>query len=432
MISLGPQLQIHANYTVERMNAPYDLNVELVSGIPLLGRNDLVTFPFFDVALYDSMVTSNVQIWMSNATTLGESGMHYRNDALMMICYRLSGLNYASRDHHEMSTINTTRSDATFGVDGVPLILIEEKTTSFVDAFNDLRRKFRWVPFFGNLPFVYGIAITVSQLAIYTINHNSDFTQVFTANLNIINDRALCVKAIVNMARVLLGFIEDNLFTPPTIPIGVWTERGNGKSIRLGLQSVEIKYTAQQVDTFNRVLAFHHATVGIENLIHLLPEVVGIENNVNIPQRIIRLQPVGLTRRPNNATELVLAIRQISTCIQSLHALSYVHCDIRWANIIFVAVPQHHWVLIDCDTACSLVNDLDRLNTIYTTLAHHQNIYAPGVWTPRHDFYQIGRLIDGFIFENFNLFIELRNYLMVHEGDINIEQIYAHLNNINV
>ncbi len=61
-------------------------------------------------------------------------------------------------------------------------------------------------------------------------------------------------------------------------------------------------------------------------------------------KKIIRLEPFGLSRQPKNMNELKRCLVCILTCLKQFHAAGYVHCDIRWNNIIKY---QDDWYLID-------------------------------------------------------------------------------------
>jgi len=99
---------------------------------------------------------------------------------------------------------------------------------------------------------------------------------------------------------------------------------------------------------------------------------------------------VGLERLPSCTEELTIAIKDICNCLFALHALQYVHCDIRWANIVEVF---GHWYLIDCEFACAF-DELDLLrerSALTIKSSHVKDISKP--WDPTYDLYQVGLLL---------------------------------------
>ena len=63
----------------------------------------------------------------------------------------------------------------------------------------------------------------------------------------------------------------------------------------------------------------------------------------------VELKPLGLKRKPTTPEELRIAIQRVLTALSGLHAINWVHRDIRWPNIIFV--PNRGWFLIDLEWA---------------------------------------------------------------------------------
>jgi hypothetical protein len=117
-----------------------------------------------------------------------------------------------------------------------------------------------------------------------------------------------------------------------------------------------------------------------------------LDNAFNDTKRRIRLQPVGVQRLPQTETEAVTVIKHIFQCLFKLHELGIVHCDIRWGNII---EAFKNWYLIDFEFACH--RDEHQL----LALRSAQTIRAQFVldrsqpWSPRHDVYQVGLLLEG-------------------------------------
>jgi hypothetical protein len=61
----------------------------------------------------------------------------------------------------------------------------------------------------------------------------------------------------------------------------------------------------------------------------------------------LRLQPVGVPRRPCGDQDPRDALRCVVTALSALHARGWVHLDVRWANIVWCGGKE--WYLIDSE-----------------------------------------------------------------------------------
>jgi len=139
---------------------------------------------------------------------------------------------------------------------------------------------------------------------------------------------------------------------------------------------------------FQRMKAFYMATAKVANLEHFyIGPVMGPFTDDKLR---IRLVPVGVMRKPGTLDELCTAIKQILSCLFSLHEYRYVHCDIRWNNIIQVFGD---WFLIDCEFACHL-DELDLLTTRSSATIQKRFVMDESKpWNPLFDLYQVGLLL---------------------------------------
>ena len=157
-----------------------------------------------------------VSDWMHGWALNGETGLISRNDTLFRIIDHLVGFTFKLRDCHDNSTVGTTRSDATMGIDGCALVLVEEKDLESIRAAEtDLRRKFQWIPHFHKLPFVFGMGITRTELGIYALLASGEPRRLFYTHLLTDADRESCLIASVNLARVLRYFATNQVTAFP-------------------------------------------------------------------------------------------------------------------------------------------------------------------------------------------------------------------------
>jgi hypothetical protein len=253
-----------------------------------------------------------------------------RNDALFSVYTYLANLGKYSRNKHEDSTVAMTRSDRTDKYEGVSLVKIEEKDDSLQEAINDLARNSRWLPHYALLPFIFGIAVTRDQLQIYTLHADNTMVKAFSADLNDVVDRWLCVVAAINIARTLKMFVGQQRVIK-SLSFDQWHDRTN-KRIRLDVNFAEVEFD-KCFGLFERMCVFYKATTRVPHLEYLYMGHPAL-GPFNPDKKRIRLVPVGTERKPDSVDELITATKHILECLFSLHELGYFHCDVRWNNII--------------------------------------------------------------------------------------------------
>lgn len=352
--------------------------------------------------IYDRNISNSIGRWMGGRYGDGEEGIISRNDSLFSVYEHLARLGKFSRNKHEDSTVTTTRSDRTDKYEGVTLVKIEEKDDSLQEAIEDLQRKARWLPHYARLPFIFGIAVTSDQLEIFTLHEDGSMGKVFSAQLTDVVDRWSCVIAMINIARTLKRFIEQQLISR-SVKFDVWHNRAN-KKIRLDINFVEVEFTENEL--FERMQLFYNRSSTVPNLEHLY---VGPVGPYTVNKRRVRLVPVGVERRPETMLELIAAIKQIFNCLCCLHDLGYVHCDVRWSNIIVVF---DNWFLIDCEYACSLTETSLLLTRSACTIKKRYVLDVSAPWSPLFDLFQIGMLLADINFDLNSDLVHLREYLL--------------------
>ena len=111
------------------------------------------------------------------------------------------------------------------------------------------------------------------------------------------------------------------------------------------------------------------------------------------------LHPVGANRPPHTPRELVFALYHALSAVLALHDIGYIHTDIRWSNMVITM--ERTWSLIDFTRFCFKSGETTLRRQRVTSFRSHQDHairrclmpYGGGEWTPRHDLYQVGRLI---------------------------------------
>jgi hypothetical protein len=389
----------------EICDTPNLLDTHLVSSPPMERSGSLMpaTLTNIDYMRYDEVFTTSAITWMRGRTGDGEEGIIARNDALCTIFQYLAGMDKYSRNKHEDSTMLTTRSDRTDKYGGITLVMTEEKDSNLAEAQDDLRRKFRWLPHFSQLPFIFGIAITHDQLTIHTMHCLAPTTrQVFSADLSLVIDRWRCVVAAVNIARTIKGFVAERALISCALRFDIWHQR-NAKRIRLGMQFVEVQFQSNQ--QYMQMRQFYQRAANVPHLEHMITE--GACNDANLR---IKLAPVGVNRLPLTVPELLKCVKNICTALFGIHSFGAMHCDVRWSNIIEYFGD---WYLIDCEYAC-FHNDDDVLAARSREMRQSHVMDSTIRWTPQHDLFQVGLLlkdVDALTSTSVAL-VELRNTLL--------------------
>jgi hypothetical protein len=223
--------------------------------------------------------------------------------------------------------------------------------------------------------------------------------------------------AAVNIARTIKRFVEKRL-VPSSIPFDKWHERNN-KRIRLDMNFVEVELCSSE--EFNRMRAFYEATSNVPYLEHTCKDPA--YGPYNCEENRIRLVPVGMARQPASAAELIHAIKSVCACLSHLHVLGYVHCDIRWPNVV---VCFGEWVVIDCEYACHL-EELMLLAARSLTIKPRYVLDKTQPWTPLFDFYQVGRLLAESAFtDSVAPLAELRDLLLTKQfSEVTIQHLLS-------
>jgi len=289
----------------------------------------------------------SIKTWLVGDFFEGEGGTHARNDGLFSTIFHFARLTSVCRDNHQCSTIRQKRSDVTLLKKGIPLINVEEKITSRAKANDDLFKKFQWIPHFNLLPFIFDVAITQTELAVWELRQDNHHKLVFSRAINNVEGRIACVSMAAKMSRILTYFTNQNMFMESMVPFNVWNDRHNGKRIRLGLLYVEFHYS--DGDLYERMKNFYPLVCDVPG-IEKFPVVENV-SNYNDDSQIIRLTPVGVAFRVSDLTDVDIrvAIIAVSRTVIALHDRGILHCDIRWPNIIR---NGQNWTLIDCTEFC--------------------------------------------------------------------------------
>ena len=114
------------------------------------------------------LLTAKLAIWLGQNIPVdaNECDCHFRNNGLFLLFQHFQHFS-THRNITTLSTIADTRPDMSINCMNIPLILIEENADNVMEAVADLQRNFIWIPHYHTLPFVFGIAISSSEVMFY-------------------------------------------------------------------------------------------------------------------------------------------------------------------------------------------------------------------------------------------------------------------------
>ena len=156
-------------------------------------------------------------------TAYSEDGLHAGTDFFLKIVMGISGAQQF-RNHHEKTSITTTRPDSWLSLMGITLVRVEEKSAyaSLKQAQNDLTRKMKkWPPHLEKVPFIVGIAIAGSLWSFHTIDHQHNLSSTaVTLDISKVVDRITAVRIAVQLGRLLL--LYKDILSPTEAMASEW------------------------------------------------------------------------------------------------------------------------------------------------------------------------------------------------------------------
>jgi hypothetical protein len=117
-----------------------------------------------------------------------------------------------------VSTSRQSTPDFSYFKDGIPIVMDEEQAENLAEGLQTLNRNFSWIASFNHMPFVYNFVVTRDELAIYRKERNNNpHHQIFHSSMNTVIQRWNCVKAAINVVRMIQYFFSQHLYTPSAL-----------------------------------------------------------------------------------------------------------------------------------------------------------------------------------------------------------------------
>ncbi|KAL0592614.1 hypothetical protein ABG067_000178 [Albugo candida] len=179
-------------------------------------------------------------------------------------------------------------------------------------------------PVFGKMPFLFAYAAANSWVQFLVIDRSLNVNVISQQlNLTILQNRIRCVVSSINICRILNHY--QSLLPDGILPMYKQLSRSSG-SVTL-YEDHLLKKLNQDPCDFESVMAIYDA-IG-RNQIQCT-----VRCDYDRYARKFKLHPVGFTKLPRNDLELIPALICVARALVGLHALGYVHRDIRWPNIL--------------------------------------------------------------------------------------------------
>ncbi|CCI47105.1 unnamed protein product [Albugo candida] len=191
---------------------------------------------------------------------------------------------------------------------------------------------------FGKMPFLFTYAAANSRVQFLVIDRSFNVLPVSEPfDLKFLQYRIRCIVSAINIFRILYHY--KSLLPEGFLPMYKKMPRNNG-SVTLYADHL-LKVLDHDPYDFESVMAIYDAIGRNE-----------IQCTVRCDyryERTLKLRPVGFTKLPTNDSELIPALICIARALVGLHALGYVHRDIRWPNIL--CLGDDSYILADLENA---------------------------------------------------------------------------------
>ncbi|GMF66104.1 unnamed protein product [Phytophthora lilii] len=345
-----------------RVKVPIDDTLfQMVSAPNLSGENTSIFNKLFEAEPRGKLshrtatiVGSVVEPIMACSENATEETYHHLWDSLIVgILMRVSTGHYRRNTNASTST-GPYRPDLCFYFDTSSVCVFrgEEKASGELNVpVKELHEKLTWR--YDDAPYVFGYA-AVGLLVCLVVIQKDDLTDrgakveiIETYNLGKLNGRLSFFLALLNLSTLFRPIVD--LIKPLGTPEYTTIKRSNGVKIEFAEECVVKTYPqSMPSDDIIRNLKELHRQMKK----HSVPNVVKLER-ARMKERYVRLTPIGLLSPPENAQQLLIALRDILKALVALHAINLMHRDLRWENVLKYSDEGDKWFLIDFDEGAS-------------------------------------------------------------------------------
>jgi len=259
----------------------------------------------------------------------------------------LSGIGTSDRYSSNLSSTGSNCPDYLFIVDSVCVFRGEEKAPGnrFETPRCELSEKMIWSH--GNVPYLFGYAAVGFDARLYAITNvqtssgdHVDAKVLGVFDLSDVAGRFHLLLALLNIARLFRTIAS----LCPESGMDEYTTLFRGNGIKIHIEPRRV------VKCFPKTL-FQHARSHLEEVYKILkdrsiPNVDHLHCVDSYHKRLI-FHPRGDNKKPSTLAELFRALQDILRAVTELHKASWMHRDIRWANVMKQRDGTGSWFLID-------------------------------------------------------------------------------------
>ncbi|KAE9330055.1 hypothetical protein PR003_g15410 [Phytophthora rubi] len=309
-------------------------------------------------------------------------------DDLIRRVLNFVGIGKSERNPSRSASTGPNRPNYLFFVDSVCVFRGVEKAPGrqIATPRRELVEKLVWN--YGDAPYLLGYAAVGYEVRLYAITrtHNDvDAIELGVYDLKYLEGRFRWMLAMLHVARLLPSLAS----LCPDSAREEYTKIVRDQGIKVLLEP------SRMVKCFPEALfqrAKDHAEAVYKVLEeHVIPNVDRLDHADEIDMRLI-FKPRGQETKPTNLAELFHALANVLQALVKLHAVSWMHRDIRWLNVIKTRDGHNSWFLIDFMAAAQSPQDSPSGHHL-SRLEHAPEIFSDGSHTTAVDVWSVGRLI---------------------------------------
>ncbi|RQM17166.1 hypothetical protein DD237_002525 [Peronospora effusa] len=276
-----------------------------------------------------------------------------------------------------------------YGKSNVCVFRGEEKASGALEVpVEELHDKLIWK--YDAASYIFGYAAVGLQVRLVAIRRD-EMTErdakveiIETYDLDDLSSRLLFFLALLNLSTLFRPVV--NLI--PSLDVREYgtMKRGNGVQISFAENCVVKTFPSDMPsDSIIQNLKDLHGRMKE----HSVPNVVQLMTG-NMKKRHVTLSPVGRLAVPENAHQLLTALRDILKALVALHAINIMHRDLRWENVLKYQGEDDKWFLIDFDDgALSPAANVEHLKAE----SHAPETLSCSTHTVKVDIWSVGYLI---------------------------------------
>jgi hypothetical protein len=284
------------------------------------------------------------------------------------------------------TTVATKRPDFITWLKGVLVLKGEEKgyRRDFDVAREELVSKMKRcnINLFGEIPYIFSYAAANCMLQFYAFDRSLNMREISSQlDLRNLSRRFEAVLITLNILKIISSY--SSLLPDSSMPMYLEIPRNNG-SVTMYEDYILKKLNYEPYDSEAVDDIYRHIEQG-----HIRFSVRRVRKSSNGLK--YKLKPVGFSKKPLDRNGFICALQCIATALGDMHALGFVHRDIRWENIVCTSASSY--ILIDFENAGRAGDDLPE-ELLESRILDPSITLGAQEYSTSSDMFQFGKLID--------------------------------------